>query len=283
MNPMVSLIIPVHNKINLTLACLESINSRTPERITHEIIVVDNASTDSTAEVLSHLSEQITYLRLDTNEGFGPACNAGAKLARGEFMLFLHNDVTVMPGWLAPLYDVMAQDPMVGAVGPRLLRTDGSLASAGGLVFRDACVEYGMGDPFPRAPKYSTRRACDFVGSACMLVRGSAFRQVGGFDTSYAPIWHENADLSMAMHGRGHKTIYEPASEVIHAGAETISQAFTPEYVRYQAEHNRLMFSKKWALQLANHPEHSTEIEAEWAERDFGRMAPLSPRSPLLT
>ncbi len=281
--PMVSIVIPTHNKVNLTLGCLNTISARTPESISHEVILVDNGSTDSTRDVLSHLPDYVTVVLNDTNEGFAAAGNAGFARARGKYVIFMHNDVTVLPGWLAPLYDAMEQDPQLGAIQPRMLTEDGRLASAGGLVFRNTAVDFGAGSTTPRKDIFEQRRAVDFVNSACMMVRATAFTESGGFDEDYAPHNYESIDLSMRMHYLGYKTVYEPASNVMHLGGETLTTEFTPEYIEMQIEHNKTVFSHKWSMELATRPEYTDSAAAMWATRNFGSLEPLPARSPVLT
>lgn len=285
MNPVVSIIIPTFNKVNHTLTCLHTLNARTPSSIPTEVIVVDNASTDGTRDVLENLRDDITVILNDRNEGFGAAANTGAAVAKGEFLLFLHNDTSVMPGWLAPLYDAMMQDAALGAVQPRILYMDGRLYSGGGLIFSDECIEYGQGVANPRHEEHSSRRSIDYASSAGLLVRKSAFASVGGFDKTYIAAKYVTADLSMALASAGYKTIYEPASDMMHVGTETDSLMgeTVPEYITMNNEHDGIVFSKKWAIDLMYRPKYAIDIEAAWARRSHGSLDAMPARSPIVT
>ena len=130
--PRVSIIVPVHNQWLHTFNCLRSI-LRSGSDTSYEIIIVDNASTDRTGEVLDHL-ENVRVLRFDDNQGFLEGCNRGLEVARGEAVLFLNNDTVVTPGWLDSLIRVLDENPECGGVGPKLLFPNGRLQEAGSIV-----------------------------------------------------------------------------------------------------------------------------------------------------
>ena len=102
--PVVSVVIPVHDRLLYTLQCLQSVATH---RIVapHEIIVVDDGSTDGTAAALDRI-RGLRRVSLDANLGFTRACNRGAEAAAGEFLLFLNNDTVTQPGWLDAMVDV---------------------------------------------------------------------------------------------------------------------------------------------------------------------------------
>ena len=133
--PVVSIVIPTFNKVELTLPCLQALVENTPERIPYEVIIVDNASTDGTRTLFEQLEGDVRIFLNETNEGFGKACNKGAFSSNANYVLFLNNDTKVLPGWLDPLLAAMEQDTELAAVQPRLLYPDGRLNSAGDLVF----------------------------------------------------------------------------------------------------------------------------------------------------
>ena len=129
--PRVSIIIPVHNKFNLTHDCVASIvSSRT--RASYEIIIVDDGSSDETLLASLIFAGGCKVVRTPKNLGFVGACNTGAASARGEFVVFLNNDTIVSDGWLDPLVDTLDRDPEIGIAGSRLLFGDGVLQESGG-------------------------------------------------------------------------------------------------------------------------------------------------------
>ena len=122
--PTLSVVIPVHNKWELTAACLRSLAEHTPGGDV-AVIVVDNASADDTSGACPALGSSLfgrrfRYRRFENNRNFGPACNAGAALADSDLLFFLNNDTLLTPGWLPPLQDALAAEPDLVGVGPLL-------------------------------------------------------------------------------------------------------------------------------------------------------------------
>ena len=112
------------------------------------------------------------------NLGFGTACNQGAALARSPYVVFLNSDAIVHENWLQPLLTHLESSPSVGAVGPLLLNTDGSIQAAGSTVLGDA-VAISHGD---EPADFTFPRVVDYVPAACLATRRASFHQVGGFD-----------------------------------------------------------------------------------------------------
>jgi hypothetical protein len=144
-NPSASIIIPVFNQKLHTFNCLKSLLENTAGA-SYEAIVVDDASTDDTAAMLSQI-DNLKIVRNRVNAGFLNACHVGARHAAGRYLVFLNNDTQVRRGWLAALTDVMETDPNVGLVGAKLIYPDGRLQEAGGIIWNDASgCNYGRGD-----------------------------------------------------------------------------------------------------------------------------------------
>ena len=126
--PEISIVIPVFNQCRYTLACLASLQEHQgKERF--EVIVVDDCSTDATAETVTRMPG-VVYLRNETNSGFIASCNHGAEAAGGKYLVFLNNDTIVTPGWLTALIDTFSQEPRTGIVGSKLVYPDGRLAGS---------------------------------------------------------------------------------------------------------------------------------------------------------
>jgi O-antigen biosynthesis protein len=217
----------------------------------YELIVVDNGSADGTKEYLTGSVEGIRLLANDRNHGFGVSNNLGASHACGRYLLFLNSDVLVRRGWLPPLLTRLDRDGTIAAVGPRLLNLDGSLQLAGALLSRaGATISYGAGDD-PNRPEYTFPRDVDYCSGACLLVRRSAFDDVGGFDPVYGLIYFEDADLCLSLWQIGFRTVYEPASTVTHVGGRGTSP---PLEVLQLAQRNRSLFERRWRALLARYP-----------------------------
>ncbi len=153
------------NFISLRPVWLRFRSSREPERF--EVIVVDDCSTDGTAEVCSAMPG-VVYLRNETNSGFIASCNRGAEKRAVNTCVFLNNDTLVTPGWLTALLDTFAEEPRAGIVGSKLVYPDGRLQEAGGIIWRDASGwNYGKFDD-PRKPEYNYLREVDYCSAAAL-------------------------------------------------------------------------------------------------------------------
>ena len=176
----ISIIIPVFNQFRFTQACLASLQERQgTERF--EVIVVDDCSTDETAEVIPQIPG-VVYLGNGTNSGFIVSCNRGAEKARGKYLVFLNNDTLVRDGWLSALLGTFSEEPHAGIVGSKLVYPDGRLQEAGGIIWRDASgCNYGKFDDRQK-PQYNYLREVDYCSAAALMIPKALFQSLGGFD-----------------------------------------------------------------------------------------------------
>ncbi|MBS1886490.1 MAG: glycosyltransferase family 2 protein [Actinobacteria bacterium] len=209
-----SVVIPVHGRAGLTGRCLDLVLAGLPGDA--EVIVVDDASPDSTAAVLAGYRDAIRVVRLEENGGFARACNAGAAAARGGELLFLNNDVEPGPGWLAALRGYLGDHPEAASVGARLLYPNGTVQHAG-VVFGQDGYPHNVYAGFPGDhPAVNRPRRLQAVTGACMLVRAGAFAAVGGFDEGFLNSL-EDVDLCLRIAAAGAGEIhYCPAATLVH-------------------------------------------------------------------
>jgi len=247
----VSIIIPVFNQFQYTHACLGSLQAA-EERSTFEVIVVDDCSTDETAELVPRM-DGVVYVRNETNSGFIASCNRGAEKARGKHLLFLNNDTIVKEGWLTALVDTFAEEPRAGIVGSKLVYPDGRLQEAGAIIWRDGSGwNYGKFDD-PEKPEYNYLREVDYCSAAALMIPRSLFQRVEGFDPRYAPAYYEDTDLSFKVRRAGHKVLYQPLSEVIHYEGVTGGVDLSTGTKKHQ-EINCATFAETWAVELMTKP-----------------------------
>ncbi len=246
--PVASIVVPVHGQLHFTLACLRSL-SDCGDSTAFEVILVDDASTDASPRVLPSIPG-LRYHRNPQNLGFIGACNAGAELAIGEFVVFLNNDTTVQSGWLDALLDTFHRYPDTGLAGSKLVYPDGRLQEAGGIVFADGSAwNYGRFED-PAHPRYGFVREVDYCSGAALALRRRLFLQLGGFDSHYAPAYYEDTDLAMRVRAHGLKVRYQPASVVVHHEGVTSGTDVHKGVKAYQAV-NQGKFLARWRAVLA--------------------------------
>lgn len=242
----VAVIIPAYKNYMDTFRCLYSVGQRTPSELSVRIILADDCPTRPVVPLLKDVPGLVPIVNPE-NLGFLRNCNSAAKLARGQYIVFLNNDTIVEPGWLDTMIEVVDRDPQVGLVGSMLLNTDGTIQEAGGVMFKD-----GWGFPYGRndhagKPEYNYVREVDCVIGACLLFRRDLFERLGGFDERYCPAFYEEFDLAFAVAAAGYKVMYQPASRVMHCG----SASYGAEVRDRQSLINHDQFVRKWAGRLA--------------------------------
>ncbi len=212
-----SAVIVLFNRLDLTQACLASIieSDDWPD----ELVFVDNASSDDTAEWLFDVDAPfpIEAVTMSQNVGWGRGANAGAQLAQGEYLVHLNNDTIVTPGWLTALKKDTADD--VAAVAARLVNPDGSLQHAGIQTYTNTNGMFWAENVMVEHDAYEP----DAVSLAATLVRADAWNQLGGVD----PLFRnggEDTDWCLRARKAGWKLRYCPDSTVMH-----IASASGPE------------------------------------------------------
>lgn len=284
--PMASIVIPVHNHVGQTLACLRSLAEH-PPKTPVEIIVCDDGSSDATQTWLAQIGG-LRYHRRAENGGFIAACNDGAALARGNHLVFLNNDTIPQPGWLDALLATFTDHPEAGLVGAKLIYPSGRLQEAGGVVFSDGSAwNYGRFDA-PDDPRYCSLRDADYCSGAALAIPAALFSQLGGFDARYAPAYYEDTDLAYAVRTQGHRVLFQPASRVVHLEGVTAGTDTGSGTKAYQSI-NRLVFAKKWQQALSSQLPPSTlptpsllhrgkhqillvDAQIPWPDRDSGSL-----------
>ena len=210
-----SILIPVYNNFLDTLLCIVSLLESEP-KIPFEIIVADDCSTDATAQLVPKIGGIVRHVRHAENHGFLGNCNLAADHARGDKIVLLNNDTLVLPGWLEYLLAPFDGLESVGLVGSKLISWDGRLQEAGGIFWRDGSAwNFGRGQN-ATDPEFNYLKDVDYCSGASIAVPATLWRELGGFDDSYAPAYCEDSDLAFRIRQAGWRTLYSPYSEVIH-------------------------------------------------------------------
>ncbi|MEO9170406.1 MAG: glycosyltransferase family 2 protein, partial [Candidatus Baltobacteraceae bacterium] len=224
-----SIIIPVFNKAAFTKRCLDTLQATLAGAGDGEVIVVDNASTDETIELLKAYS-WIRLIRNDVNLGFAAANNQGAKVARGKYLVLLNNDTEGFPGWLSAMLET-AGEPGVGIVGAKLLFEDRTIQHGGAVVGR-AILNRASLTPFHHnylmpetEPDTNIRTDFQVVTGACLVTPRELYLELGGLDEAY---WngYEDVDYCFKVRERGLRVVYEPKAKLFHFESQSGVQRF---------------------------------------------------------
>ncbi|HZW17316.1 MAG TPA: glycosyltransferase [Luteimonas sp.] len=251
--PLASLVVPVYGQLEHTLRCLRAL-AAWPPQAPFEVIVVDDGSPDDSGTVLPAI-DGLRYHRRAENGGFIAACNDGAALARGEYLVFLNNDTVPQPSWLDALLKTFGEHPRAGLVGAQLLYPDGRLQEAGGVVRRDGSADKLGRLAAPDDPAHAFVREVDYCSGAAIALQRADFERLGGFDTRYAPAFYEDTDLGMSMRAAGKKVLCQPASRVVHVEGATAGTDVRRGMKAWQ-ERNQATFRERWQSVLPRHSGH---------------------------
>lgn len=217
--PLVSIIIPTRNKRSLLQTTIDSIRART-DYDRYEIIVVDNGSTEADAvEYLASIGNMCRVLAWNETFNYSAINNFGATHAKGEYLLFLNNDMEVTQGdWLTAMLE-HAQRHEVGAVGAKLLFGDGRIQHAGVVVGigRSAAnaFRFWPGDSYAAPRLADLTRNCSAVTGACLLVRKAIFDEIGGFNESLRVVLND-VDLCLRIRQKGYLVVYTASAVLYH-------------------------------------------------------------------
>ncbi len=272
---LLSVLIPVFNQLELTRACLTALEHHSSGPL--EIIVVDNASSDGTAEFLAATPH--VHVRNERNLGFARASNHAAAAARGEWLLLLNNDTEVLPGWDAALRQELA-NPATGAVGLRLLYPDRTIQHAG-LVFGPDHLPWHVFRGFPaEAPEVMKRRRLWALTGACLGLRRETWQALGGLDENFINCY-EDVDLCLRVRALGLDCVYRPDGAVLHHEGRSAGR-------NERVGHSWLVLQEKWAGQLPHDEDEVLGPEGWRTQRSPGSLSlkrlppPVLARAPEL-
>jgi len=233
--PRLSIIIVTYNSTAYIDTCLRSLVEQRP-KVDHEILVVDNASTDGTLRSIRQRWTGVRVVDAGENLGFAGANNLGIRQSFGSLVLLLNPDTAVAAGAVDALVGAVDRRPDVGIVGARLVDAGGRAElSWGNMVSPFAELRQKL---VKRSAESLTRREreVDWVSGACLLVRRDAAEEVGLLDERYF-MYLEDVDFCAAVRGREWKVLFTPTAEVVHLRGQsraTASAATEQAYRRSQ-------------------------------------------------
>jgi len=261
--PKISIIIVTYNQIEALKRNLDSIKSKTTYK-NYEIIIVTN-NHDENSEMRKFLKTlDDSVLVYEDEYSFGGMNNFGASHAKGEFLLFLNDDVEVIsPNWLEAFLS-LGLLPSTGVVGPKLLSSDGKLQDCGGIVWKNLNAwNYGRYQD-PKNPKFNYVRDIDYCSGSCLFVKKELFDK-SGFDRRFDPAYWEDADLCFAIRKLGYQVLYQPLATLIHYEGLTQGVSTDKGIKSYQVV-NQKKFEEKWKTVLDTHLDDS--VENSFFDRD---------------
>lgn len=295
---LVSIIIPTRDQVEALQRCLECLFEH-DAGAAFEIVIVSHDFDDRRVRgfidgLPAALPGLLQVVRVDAPFNFSALCNTGAARARGDFLLFMNDDVAVLhPGWLAALLRPLS-NVAVGITSPRLVFPDGRLQHAGIVLGLNGAADF----PFVGMPMdadgylglLKLEREVSAVTGACMLMRRSLFDALSGFDTHYA-MGFADVDLCIRATLSGQACIWTPHSTLMHEAGRTLKSAFASTEVAAHAqarfEQDRRLLMQRWLPQLAHDPYYNPRLsltsrqfepERNPALQPFGLAEPRQPR-----
>ncbi len=240
--PLVSVIIPNKDEEPTLRACIESIRKNTTYK-NYEIIIIENNSTSK--EIFQYykelsMEENVRIFNWKKEFNYSAINNYGARKAKGDYLLFLNNDVTVItPDWMEEMLGV-CQRKEVGAVGVKLLYPDNTIQHAGCVIGIGGIAGHMFVDmPAERTGylhKASILQDMSAVTAACMMMKREAFEKAGGFTETLAVAFND-VDLCLKVRKEGYLIVYDPYAQLYHMESKTRGEEDSEEKLRrFQTE-----------------------------------------------
>ena len=221
-----------YNNKQLTRECIESVVAKT-KKLSFEIIVIDNASKDGSKSELSKLElENYTYIYNRNNVGFAKANNQASRIASGEYLFFMNNDMVFVNNVLYNLLEFMNKNNSIGIVGPKFLNSDGTLQISCrsfpsiklGLIkfipFLNMFFHKDLMKYYQKELDFNLSHCVETVSAGAVLISRQFFNNIGGFD-EFSFMYGEDADICKRVRDLGYKVVYYPKAVLIHYGGQS--------------------------------------------------------------
>ncbi len=246
--PKVAVVIIHWNNLYLLEKFLPSVVQSTYKNL--EIIVADNASTDSSVQWLKENYPDVRIIQLVRNYGYAGGYNRALKEVNADYFVLLNNDVAVTPNWIEPIVSLMESDSSIGSVQPKLLQYNQQdhfeyAGAAGGFIDKlgYVCCRGRLFETIEKDEnQYDDSREIFWSSGACMFVRAKAFFEAGGFDEHFFAHMEE-IDLCWRMQQANYKIWYCAESKVYHLGGSTLQKG-NPQKTYLNFRNSLLMLLK---------------------------------------
>jgi GT2 family glycosyltransferase len=218
---LISVVVVNWNRIELLRACLNSLKGQ--EGVPYEVIVVDNGSSDGSAE-MAERDFGVHVIRNTENRGFCAANNQGIEVAKGDFVGLLNNDAEAEPGWLAALWRACTDAPDVGMAASKILVWEDPrvIDKVGHLIFPDG-QNRGRGSGALDRGQYDRQEEVLWPDGCAALYRKAMLDQIGGFDEDFFA-YGDDAELGLRARIAGWRCIYTPEAVVRHHRGSTLGK-----------------------------------------------------------
>lgn len=213
-SPQLSMIVPIHNRLDCTRKFLKSLLNTT-EAFEFELIIIDDASLDGSKEFLEQFpDDRIRLIRNDEQQGYAKSVNRGVNSAKGEFLVLLNNDLVLTNGWLEPMLQCYDEKLRVGTVGNIQKNISTRSIDHAGIIFDlvGRPDHYGKNYPFLFPFDY---REFPAVTAACMVIKRSLYTSMNGFDEAFLN-GGEDVDLCLRLGKKGLRNLVAGKSQVWH-------------------------------------------------------------------
>ncbi len=241
-----AIVIVTWNARDAVARCLDAL-AAAPPREPHEIVVVDNASTDGVPAMVRARVPRVHLLETGANLGFAAAVNRGIRATAGALVLLLNPDTVVSPGAIDALIERLRERRDVAAIGPRIVDAAGQpewswgndltpLAEARRRLLEAAAARGRPGARARAARLTSTEREVDWLTGACLLVHRTDAERAGLFDEGYF-LYCEDADFCRALRGRGRRVLFSPVATVVHDRGRSAAASGGRAYAAWHASH----------------------------------------------
>jgi hypothetical protein len=240
--PTVSVIIVTWNAKRYALECLGSLD-RNSGTVAIEVIVVDNRSTDGTADEIRNQFPDVILIQNEANLGFAKANNIGLAMARGRYLCLVNSDVVVPVECFEKMVSYMDGNPGIGMLGPKMLAPNGGVGHSVmrlPTIWNTLCCSLGLHVLFPRSQRlngflmydypYDSIDDVEVLTGWFWMVRRRSFEDVGGLDERFF-IYGEDIDWSYRFRKAGWRVVFYPEAEALHYGAASAAKAPTYFYV----------------------------------------------------
>ncbi len=268
-DPLLSILIAVSRRVDLLAECLASLRQFVPAAIPHEIIVVLNEAEPASVGEVRAAHPDVTFIPTPVNLGMAGSANLARRHASGRFLVTLHDDAVIEPGWAEALLAAAHAYPHAGAIGSKVLFPDGRLQTAGALLWRSGQTTPPWNGAAPNAADIMTPRPVDYCGTCSLLVRTVVFDAVGGFDETIYPAYYVDVDLGLALRSQGYYVLCEPRSVIRHHRGASSGAALK----QVASQRNRDYLLRKWKTAIASHEAPPRPGEAFAVEAALRRAA----------